>query len=247
MQLHYNFHEDQPNKPLVTIKSDHKFNIYIDLNISKQDFLNTLKTPSLNECNHSFENWYNSFFANYSRQFILINKPKTMNYIKYQIYTQLISYLKKLLPSQYSFNKPNSLQECSKETTKATLYHFLMCPFSTTKTCSLITAEQTHDFSTLSNTIFKQSFQHYLAPKEAMDIDDNNKTPIIQPNLDYSIFQIGQPNAASFSTPTPTPFLNELATKAEQEYISLNKSEPNQKRQTYFFYCYFKAFLTAAA
>jgi hypothetical protein len=248
MKLHYNFHEDQLDKPLLTIKSDHKFNIYIDLNIPKENFLNTYKTPSLNECNHSFENWYNSFFNSYSRQFVLIDKPKTMNYIKYQIYLQLTSYLKKLLPLQFAFEKPNSLQERSKQTTKATLYHFHMCSFSTTKLCPLITAEQTHDFSTISNIVFKQSFKHFPAPKEAMDIDDdNNKPKPTQPNLDFTIFQIGQLNQASFNTPTPIPLLNELATKAEQEYISLNQSELNHKRRTYFFYCYFKAFLQAAA
>ena len=34
MQLHYNFLIDQADKPLITIKNDHKFNIYVNINIS---------------------------------------------------------------------------------------------------------------------------------------------------------------------------------------------------------------------
>ena len=43
------------NKSLITVKSDHKFNIYIDLNILKEDFLNSYKINSLKECNYTFE------------------------------------------------------------------------------------------------------------------------------------------------------------------------------------------------
>ncbi len=55
MQLHYNFLIDQTDKPLIIIKNDHKFNIYIDINIPQTYFLNTYRIPSLKKCNHSFE------------------------------------------------------------------------------------------------------------------------------------------------------------------------------------------------
>jgi hypothetical protein len=111
MQLHYNFLEDQPNKPLLEIKNDHKFNIYVNLNIPKTQFLNTYCIPSLKECNHSFEIWFGLFFDIYSRQFLLIDKTKTMNYIKYQIYLNFSSYCKNLLPSTFEIPTINSLQE----------------------------------------------------------------------------------------------------------------------------------------
>lgn len=248
MKLHYNLKDDQPNKPLLLIRNDPKFNIYIDLNIPKQSFLDTYRTPSLNECNLSFEKWFNSFFESYSRQFIIINKQKTMNYIKYQIHLQLSSYLKNLLPSQFEFNRPTSLQDRSKQTTKATLYHLHICTYSTTQKCALISTDQDHDFSTISNTIFKQSFQQYPAPQDKMDIDNEGKPGITHPTLNCSIFQADQPHQASFKIPTPISLFNELAEKAEKEYMTLNNTTTtNINRQTYYFYTYFKAFLNAAA
>jgi len=55
MQLHYNFLIDQADKPLITVKNDHKFNIYVDINIPEIHFLNTYYIPTLKEYNHSFE------------------------------------------------------------------------------------------------------------------------------------------------------------------------------------------------
>jgi hypothetical protein len=249
MQFHYNITEDLPDKPLVNFRSDHKFNIYIDLNIPKQNFLNTFQTPSLKECNYSFEKWYNPFFEIYSRQFILINKTKTMNYIKYQTYLKLSSYLKSLLPNSYQFTDPVSLLDRSKQTTKATLYHLHICTYNSTKTCSIINSDnsnQLHDFKTISNLIFKQSFKHFPVISK-MQIDEETKVKIIQPTLDLTIFDKDKTNQASFNIPTPIPLLNKLADEAEKQYISLNQSETNPKRRTYYFYYYFRAFLLAAA
>src|SRR5205085_12215499 len=143
------------------IKSDYKFNIYIDLNIHKQEFLISYKIISLKKYNYTFKKWYNSFFKIYSCQFILIDKSKTMNYIKYQIYLQFSSYQKKLLPDSFEYLNPTSLQDHSKQSTKATLFYLYTCEFDTTQTCSLISANQKHDFSTISKIIFKNSYIHF--------------------------------------------------------------------------------------
>ena len=55
MQLHYNFLIDQADKPLIIVKNDYKFNIYVDINIPEIHFLNIYHIPSLKECNYSFE------------------------------------------------------------------------------------------------------------------------------------------------------------------------------------------------
>src|SRR5207237_193235 len=60
-------------------------------------------------------------------------------------------------------------------------------------------------------------------------------------------FSKDQPHAASFQTPTLISLFHNLANSAEQEFIKQNNTETNIKRQTYYFYTYLKAFLTAAA
>jgi len=65
--------------------------------------------------------------------------------------------------------------------------------------------------------------------------------------LDFSIFDKDQSNTATFNKPTPITFLCQLATKTEKEFIELNKTETNQARESYYFYSFFKAYLSAAA
>ena len=170
-----------------------------------------------------------------------------MNYIKHQIYLQFSSYQKKLLPDSFEYLNPTSLQDRSKQSTKATLFHLHTCEFDTTQTCPLISANQKHDFSTISKIIFKNSYIRFPVTSK-MDIDgDDTKPRIIHPTLNCEIFDKNQKHEASFKIPTPIPLFNELADKAEKEFMSLNNSITNIKWRTYYFYTYFKAFLSAAS
>jgi hypothetical protein len=80
-----------------------------------------------------------------------------------------------------------------------------------------------------------------------MEIDGEPKLTIITPNLDFTIFEKNKSHIASFQIPTPIPLLQKLANDAETQYTTLNNTETNPKCKTYYFYCYFKAFLIAAA
>ena len=111
-----------------------------------------------------------------------------MNYIKYQIYLQFSSYLKKLLSKSFEFSNPSSLQDHSKQSTKATLFHLHNCNYDTTQTCSLITTDQKHDFSTISKIIFKNSYTHFTATSK-IDIDNDTKPIITHSTLNCLIFE----------------------------------------------------------
>ena len=152
-----------------------------------------------------------------------------MNYIKYQIYLQFSQYLKKLLPPTFEFTNINSLQERTKQTVKATLHHFHLCNYSKTYTCSMISEDQEHDFSTISKTIFKKSFNQYPASSN-IEIDGETKPIIIKPTLDFTIFEKEQKHQASFNILTPILTINELASNIEKQYMNLNSVETNPKR-----------------
>src|SRR2546428_13682307 len=102
-----------------------------------------------------------------------------MNYIKYQIYLQFSSYLKKLLPPTFEFSNIDSLQERTKQTIQATLHHFYLCNHSNSKICSMISEGQIHDFSTISKKFFKKSFEKF-PPSSKMEIDGKTKLTFIQ-------------------------------------------------------------------
>jgi hypothetical protein len=65
--------------------------------------------------------------------------------------------------------------------------------------------------------------------------------------MDFTIFEKDNKYAATFQNPTPTDVLHKLATEAELQTTKLNNVETNSKRQGYFFYCFYKAYLQAAA
>ena len=93
----------------------------------------------------------------------------------------------------------------------------------------MISEDQEHDFSTISKTIFKKSFNQYLASSN-MEIDGETKPTIIKPTLDFTIFEKEQKHQASFNIPTPISTINKLASDTEKQYMNLNSIETNPKR-----------------
>ncbi|CAG8855967.1 19878_t:CDS:1, partial [Gigaspora margarita] len=54
-------------------------------------------------------------------------------------------------------------------------------------------------------------------------------------------------NTASFQNTIPTNLLHKLSCNTEQEFIKLNNAKTKNKHKAYYFYKYFKVYLTAAA
>src|SRR6185436_16474917 len=74
-----------------------------------------------------------------------------------------------------------------------------------------------------------------------------SKPKWIHSMLDFSIFDKDQSNTATFNKSTSITFLRQLATKTEKEFIKVNKTETNQAQESYYFYSFFKTYLSAAA
>jgi len=74
----------------------------------------------------------------------------------------------------------------------------------------------------------------------------NSFPKYIYPYLDFLIFQQNQPLAATFTKPFPLKSFKQLAHTAEQKFIQLNNTITNPKRETFFYYTYFKYFLNIA-
>jgi len=73
-------------KQYVIIKSDNKFNIYLDFNIPKTLFHQKLNIPSLANSLDHLKQWFKQFFSTYNRQFAqTLDETKVFNSLKYQI------------------------------------------------------------------------------------------------------------------------------------------------------------------
>ena len=55
--------------PYLEIKNDQKFNIHLLFNLPKNLFLEKFNIPSLKNSLDHFDQWFESFFTTYSRQF----------------------------------------------------------------------------------------------------------------------------------------------------------------------------------
>jgi len=119
-----------------------------------------------------------------------------------------------------------SLKERTTVSIKASLYHIYTCKENT---CNILPNNIPHTLHNLTSFYFHNSFS-------------NN----IYPYLNFSIFQQNQPLAATFTKPFPLKSFKQLAYTAEQKFIQLNNTITNPKRQTFFYYTYFKYFLKIA-
>ncbi|CAG8855284.1 18978_t:CDS:2, partial [Gigaspora margarita] len=72
----------------------------------------------------------------------------------------------------------------------------------------------------------------------------NNQT-WIKPKMDFFIFNKDNKNTASFQNTTPTNLFHKVSCDTEEEFMKLNNTETKNKRKAYYFYKYFKAYLTA--
>ena len=71
--LQYNISHDTPQKPLFEIYNNNCFTITVNLNIPKNNFLGTFNIPSLKPYVHKFNEWFETFFKSYQKQFTNIN------------------------------------------------------------------------------------------------------------------------------------------------------------------------------
>src|SRR5689334_12605095 len=194
MSLHFNTIFNNSDQLLLKIKNDAKYNIYITFDISSQNFLKTFYIPSFKTYCTTFDIWFAKFFNSYKKQFLHINQQKVYNFIKHQIITYLSNELKKLLPNSYQFPMVNSLQERTKASIKASLYHIYTC---TSNTCTILPNNISHTFKNLTSFYFKNSFK-----------------PHIYLYLNFAIFQPNQSLTATFSKPFPFEPLKKLANSA---------------------------------
>jgi hypothetical protein len=242
LNLHYYISEDSLKQPLLKIQNDEKFNINISLNIPKKQFLQTFRIPSLKNNLIDFDNWFKLFFEKYKRQFTQINEKKVYNFLKHQIATKLSDTCKQLLPQSFNITAISSLRERSLLCTKAALYHIHTCTHNTENLCSTLPSDTEHNYKNLATYFFHQSFDKFPVPPNT-----KTKEKWIHPDLDYSIFNLNNKYSATFKNPTPTDLFRKLASEAEAQFISANNTDTNPKRSNYYFYCYFKAYLQAAA
>ncbi|CAG8845983.1 33686_t:CDS:2, partial [Gigaspora margarita] len=128
--------------------------------------------------------------------------------------------------NSYQFPIIKSLKERTTASIKASLYHIYTCKENT---CNILPNNTLHTLRNLTSFYFHNSFS-------------NN----IYPYLNFSIFQQNQPLAATFTKPFPLKSFKELAYTAEQKYIQLNNTISNPKRETFFYYTYFKYFFHTA-
>ena len=174
--------------------------------------------------------WFSKFYNSYKKQFLYINQQKVYNYIKFQTTTFLSNKLKQLLPDSYQPTSINSLQERTKTSTKAALYHLYTC---INPTCNIFPNDIEHTFYNLTSFFFKQSFSQFPS--------------ITKPTLNFSIFKPNQFLLATFFKPFLFKSLKELAHKAEEQFIQLNNTRPNPKCESSFFYTFLQKFLNQAA
>ncbi|CAG8647354.1 24160_t:CDS:1, partial [Gigaspora margarita] len=105
---------------------------------------------------------------------------------------------------------------------KAALHHIYTC---NEHTCKILPINTPHTLRNLTTFYFHNSY-----------------TNQIYPYLNFSIFQQNQPLAATFTKPFPLKSFKELAQTAEQKFTQLNNTITNPKRETFFYYTYFKYF-----
>ncbi|CAG8846608.1 40719_t:CDS:1, partial [Gigaspora margarita] len=97
-----------------------------------------------------------------------------------------------------------------------------------------------YNFQNLSNFFFEQSFIKFPATQS------NNQT-WAKPTLDFSIFDKDNKHKATFQNTTPTNLFHKLSNDTKKEFMKLNNTETKNKHKAYYFYRYFKAYLTAVA
>ena len=233
LSLHFDTIHHNSNSILLEIKHDSKYNIYITFNIDPQYFLQTFRIPSFKTYCAPLDVWFTKFYNIYKKQFSYINQQKVYNYIKFQTIIFLSNNLKQLLPNSYQPTSINSLQECTDISIKAALYHLHTC---TNSTCNILSNNTAHTFYNLTSFFFKQSFTQFPTTLKYTN-----------PNLDFSSFEPNQSLSATFFKPFPFKSLKELAHQAEQQFIQLNNTATNFKRETSFFYTFFQQFLKQAA
>jgi hypothetical protein len=176
------------NKQYVIIRSDSKFNIYLDFNIPKTLFHQKLNIPSLANSLDHLKQWFKQFFPTYNRQFSQpLDETKVFNSLKYQIRQKFILHLTETLPTTINFQQPHNLQEHHNETIKLANFHILTCK---EETCSYLEQIESknkeketeninpstttpkplyqHNFSQLLNDIFKKSYEDF--PKQENEI-----------------------------------------------------------------------------
>ncbi|KAF0534296.1 hypothetical protein F8M41_010036 [Gigaspora margarita] len=151
--------------PLFEIFNNNHFTITVNFNIPKNDFLSTFHIPSFKPHVHKFNEWFETFFKSYQKQFTNINQQKVYNYLKFQIATKLADECKKLLPLEFQISEPNSLRNHLFQTNKKALHHIHTCKDSK---CSILKnqEDQKHNYKNLSSYFFKQSFTTYSAPEK---------------------------------------------------------------------------------
>ncbi|CAG8850078.1 24376_t:CDS:1, partial [Gigaspora margarita] len=64
--------------------------------------------------------------------------------------------------------------------------------------------------------------------------------------MDFSIFDKDNKNTESFQNTTLTNLIHKLSCDTEEEFMKLNNTKTKNKCKAYYFYKYFKAYLTAA-
>ena len=204
---------NEPDIPLLKIQNNNRFNIQVALNIPTNDFKNTFETPSLKPFNQTFDNWFAEFFKKYKLQFFKIDEQKTKNYIKYQIYLQLLEECKKLLPITHDLPIIYSLKQRSNETRKQALFHLHTC---NQNKCILSKTKEEHNIKNLSSHYFKESFETYPV------LENQPKKNWNFPELELDTFSKNQPDSATFSKPTPIADLRALANKTAKKFAKEN-------------------------
>ena len=240
LTLKYNILVDEPTKPLFDIYNDRRFNVFVTLNLPKQRFLETFRTPSLKAYLDFFKDWYEKFFEVYEKQFEKIDKTKVFNFIKYDIATKLSEECKAFLPSNFTLSEVSSFQERRENASKAALFHLHTCK---NKTCNILSIDKDHNLKELYSFFLKKSFDQFPAPEPSLSKETKNF-----PELDFTIFLPDQKLHATFTKPFPLPSFQELAVKADQDYIKLNQNTTSSpQRITFYLYTYLKQYFHQAA
>ena len=106
--------------------------IYTSSLISLNFFLQNFNIPSLKNSLEHFNNWFESFFLIYNRQFEKpLDKSKVQNFLKYQIRQEFIFQLKKLLPTNFTFTEPNNYNFRKIQCIQYANFHILTCSSDT--------------------------------------------------------------------------------------------------------------------
>ena len=218
----------------LTIKSDNKLNVNLLFNLPKNLFLEKYSIPSLKNSLDHFNEWFDTAFPVFSRQFSTPpNKEETKSRLQSQIRKQFISQLKTFLPTSIHFRKPYTFQDRRDECYRTINFHILTCKH---ENCSYVT-DHKHDMNTLFKDTLNASFQEY--PKETLTLEELQ--------IDDSIFHIDGNHEATFSKPIPTILLDKLADQAEEKYCKTNSLSTSTGRRNLFFYKYLTSYQKTAA